>query len=71
MVDEQRRWNWMDKAERPPMYEYVQKRIVERVKEDKYMGLILPASENKELKQAIEAENAKRKAASEPETMNQ
>ena len=31
MVDEQRRYNWMDKKERPALYDYVQQRIKEKV----------------------------------------
>ena len=53
MVDEQRRYNWMDKAERPPLYDYVQARIKEKNLEDKYMGLILNENESMELKRAI------------------
>ena len=53
MVDEQRRYNWMDRAERPPLYDYVQNRIKEKALEDKYMGLILNDNESSELRAAI------------------
>ena len=43
----------MDKKERPPIYEYVQQRILEKVEEDKYLGLILSEKESTELKEAI------------------
>ena len=52
MVDEQRRYNWMDRKERPPLYDYVQQRIKEKALEDKYMGLILTEEENEEVREA-------------------
>ena len=39
MVAERRRYAWMDKAIRPPIYEYVEQRIKERKKEAKYVFL--------------------------------
>lgn len=39
MIAEKRRYAWMDKKERPPIYEYVQNRIRERALEQKY-GLL-------------------------------
>ena len=50
MTDEQRRYSWMDRETRPPLYEYVQERILEKNQEDKYLGLILTESESSELK---------------------
>ena len=63
MVDEQRRFQAIDKKERPPIYEYVQARILEKVEEDKYIGLILNETENNELKEAIRKQNQKKEAA--------
>ena len=51
MVDEQRRWNWMDKSQRPPMYDYVQQRIKEKALEQKYN--LLSEEESSLLKQEI------------------
>ena len=56
MTDEQRRYNWMDKSIRPPIYDYVQNRIKEKIEEDKYLGLILNDSESQELREAIRIE---------------
>ena len=39
MVAERRRYAWMDKAIRPPMYDYVQARIKERALEAKHAFL--------------------------------
>ena len=42
MVAERRRYAWMDKSIRPPIYEYVQNRIKEKALEEKY-GLLSDA----------------------------
>ena len=57
MTDEVRRYNWMDRASRPPIYDYVQQRIIEKTQEDKYLGLILNDSESNELKEHIRKQN--------------
>ena len=70
MVDEQRRYNWMDKSIRPPMYEYVQNRIKERMEEDKFMGMIyVEEGQSRELKDAINEEVFEKQA--ERQTLNQ
>ena len=69
MTDEQRRYNWMDKKERPPLYDYVQQRIKEKLAEDKYMGLILGENEQKELNDAIRVEK-EQKAAQQKQTLS-
>ena len=51
MVAERRRYAWMDKSIRPPIYDYVQNRIKEKAMETKY-GL-LTEDESKNLKQEI------------------
>ena len=53
----------MDRAQRPPLYEYVQQRIQEKVQEDKYLGLILSDTESNELKEAIRKQNEAKAAA--------
>ena len=73
MVDEQRRYNWMDKSVRPPIYDYVQNRILEKLEEDKYMGLIFTAdSEEKAFKAAIiEAAQKAPEVPAEKQTISQ
>ena len=51
MIAEKRRYAWMDKSERPPMYDYVQQRIKEKALEQKYN--LLSEDEEQSLKSAI------------------
>ena len=53
----------MDRKERPSLYDYVQKRIKEKVEEDKYLGLILNDQESNELKEAVRKEKERLEAA--------
>ena len=55
MVAERRRYQWMDDAERPPIYEYAQKRIQDKRHEQKMYGL-LSTDENAALQRAIKKE---------------
>ena len=48
MVDERRRYAWMDKSIRPPMYDYLQTRIKEKALETKYH--LLSEEEGQKLK---------------------
>ena len=54
MVEERRRYSWIDKSIRPPMYEYLQNRIKEKALEEKYN--LLTAEESQSLKEAISQE---------------
>ena len=57
MVAERRRYAWMDKSIRPPIYDYVQNRIKEKALEEKY-GL-LSDTESKRLKDEIRVAHEK------------
>ena len=57
MVAERRRYQWMDKSIRPPIYDYVQQRIKEKALEDKYH--LISEDESSSLKQAIREEQAR------------
>ena len=55
----------MPKDERPPLYDYVQQRIKEKVIEDKYLGLIVTEEESAELRAAIQKQKEKEIRAAE------
>ena len=52
MVDERRRYAWMDSTTRPPMYEYLQQRIKEKTLENKFN--LLSEDEGRRLRKELQ-----------------